>query len=233
MADIREKLARLNPTTIKFDVGNGGGTPDLTNIDIAGALAFVAPGIGREVLEACWWPDGAALRSHKLRDAVIALVEPEVRRQQKLLAEARIEVGLAQACMGWAGAVTAEQRQELERARGRLEALIASCWPRSTMESLPTLAGAVLAEIATANHCELCAGRAEVIVGTVVKVCEQCSGRGIVPVSDRKRAAAISRDEAVFRRNWREVYIWVLDRMREAEQNAASQLAQALRREVA
>lgn len=90
MADVREMLARLNPTTVKFDVGKGGGMPELTNIDIAGALAFVTPGLGREVLEACWWPDGAKLRSHKMRDAVIALVEPEVRRQQKLLAEARI-----------------------------------------------------------------------------------------------------------------------------------------------
>lgn len=233
MADIREKLARLNPTTIKFDVGNGGGTPDLTNIDIAGALAFVAPGIGREVLEACWWPDGAALRSHKLRDAVIALVEPEVRRQQKLLAEARIEVGLAQACMGWTGAVTAEQRQELERARGRLESLIASCWPRSTMESLPTLAGAVLAEIANANHCESCAGRAEVVVGTVVKVCEQCSGRGIVPVSNVVRARMIGRDEAAYRRNWKSLYEWLLAHFRDAEAAAAAQLASALSREIA
>lgn len=233
MADVREMLARLNPTTVKFDVGKGGGMPELTNIDIAGALAFVTPGLGREVLEACWWPDGARLRSHKMRDAVIALVEPEVRRQQKLLAEARIEVGLAQACMGWVGAVTADQRQGLDRARGRLESLSGTCWPRTTMESLPALAGAVLSEIATANHCETCSGRAEVVVGTVVKVCPVCSGRGIVPMSDRKRAESIGRDEAGFRRNWRGAYIWLLDRMRDAEQSAAFELVQALRREVA
>ena len=79
----REKWARLGPSTVKFDIGMGGGKPDLTNQDIAAALGMVPAGLGRELLEACWWPDGAALRRHKLRDAVIALVTPELQRQQR------------------------------------------------------------------------------------------------------------------------------------------------------
>ncbi|REN10513.1 hypothetical protein DSI35_10890, partial [Mycobacterium tuberculosis] len=75
MANVRELMARLGPSTVKFDTGRGG-TPDLTNQDIAAALGMVPAGLGRELLEACWWPDGAALRRHKLRDAVIALVTP-------------------------------------------------------------------------------------------------------------------------------------------------------------
>lgn len=106
----RETMARLGPSTVKFDIGRGGGKPDLTNQDIAAALGMVPAGLGRELLEACWWPDGAALRRHKLRDAVIALVTPELQRQQRRLAEARTDLGLAEVCIGWGGAATAEQR---------------------------------------------------------------------------------------------------------------------------
>lgn len=99
------------------------------------------------------------------------------------------------------------------------------------MDSLPTLTGAVLSEIAKANHCEACAGRGERLVGETVRVCTECGGRGIVPVSDRRRAAAIGRDESTFRSTWRPVYVWLLDKMREAEQQAGHELSVVLRRE--
>ena len=41
MTDPREKLARLNPSNVRFDVGCGGGIPELTSIDIAHALGRV------------------------------------------------------------------------------------------------------------------------------------------------------------------------------------------------
>ena len=232
MADVRELLARLNQTTVRFDVGQGGGVPELTNIDIAHALGRVPAGLGREVLEACWWPDGAALRRHKLRDAVIALVEPEIRRQRNRLWDAGLDLQLAKQAAAWGGhGMTHEQRVALDQARSRYEQVQGQCWPRSTMDSLPTLTGAVLSEIAKANHCEACAGRGERLVGETVRVCTECGGRGIVPVSDRRRAAAIGRDESTFRSTWRPVYVWLLDKMREAEQQAGHELSVVLRRE--
>ena len=48
MTDPRRLVARLNPTTVRYDVGRGG-IPDLTAQDIAAALAFVPAGLGREV----------------------------------------------------------------------------------------------------------------------------------------------------------------------------------------
>lgn len=229
MANVRELMARLGPSTVKFDTGRGG-TPDLTNQDIAAALGMVPAGLGRELLEACWWPDGAALRRHKLRDAVIALVTPELRRQQRRLADARTELGLAEVCMGWAGAVTAEQRAERDRAAHRLGQIKAQCWPMSTLESLPSLAGAVINEIATRPHCPACEGRGETSAGDLRVVCKLCSGSGLGAVSDRRRAAAIGRDESTYRAKWRGVYEWLLQQMIDSEQEACWALSNALSR---
>lgn len=227
MGNARELMARLGPTTVKFDIGRGG-KPDLTNQDIAAALGMVPAGLGRELLEACWWPDGAALRRHKLRDAVIALVQPELLKQQRRLADARTELGIAQVCMGWAGAVTAAQRAERDRAATRLGQVKAQCWPISTLESLPTLAAAVIDEIAKCPHCAACEGRGEVSSGEVRVPCKPCDGSGLVAISDRRRAVAIGRDESTYRSKWRGVYEWMLDRMREAEQEAAWALMMAV-----
>ncbi len=229
MANVRELMARLGPSTVKFDTGRGG-TPDLTNQDIAAALGMVPAGLGRELLEACWWPDGASLRRHKLRDAVIALVTPELRRQQRRLADARTELGIAEVCMGWAGAVTAEQRAERDRAALRLGQIKAQCWPISTLESLPSLAGAVINEIATKPHCHFCEGRGETTAGDLRVVCNVCSGSGLGAVSDRRRAAAIGRDESTYRAKWRGVYEWLLQQMIDSEQEACWALSSALSR---
>lgn len=217
----REAMGRLGPTTVKFDIGRGGGKPDLTNQDIAAALGMVQAGLGRELLEACWWPDGAALRRHKLRDAVIALVTPELQRQQRRLAEARTDLGLAEVCIGWGGAATAEQRANRDAAQQRLGRVKAQCWPISTLESLPTLAMAVISEIAHRPHCASCEGRGQTLSGKLLMTCKVCGGSGLGQVSDRRRAAAIGRDESTYRSKWRGVYEWLLQRMTEAEQEAA------------
>lgn len=234
MTDVRELLARLNQTTVRFDVGQGGGIPSLANIDIAGALGMVSPGLGREVLEACWWPDGARLRRHKLRDAVVALVEPEIRRQRNRLWDAGLDLQLAKQAAAWGAAgMTDAQRVEIERARARYEQVQAQCWPQSTMESLPTIAGAVLAEISSRCLCAACEGRGELVIGGVLRECKACEGRGAMAVSDRQRAKAIGRDVAAFSRVWKTLYLWLLDRFRDAEQKAALELAEAVARDAA
>jgi hypothetical protein len=227
MADVRELMGRLGPTTVKFDTGRGG-VPTLTNQDIAAALGMVPAGLGRELLEGCWWQDGAALRRHQLRDAVIALVTPELRRQQRKLADARTELGLAEVCMGWAGAVTADQRAERDRAAHRLGQVKGQCWPISTLESLPTLAIAVISEISHRPHCASCEGRGHTLAGELLMTCKVCGGAGLGQVSDRRRACAIGKDEAAYRRTWKPVYEWLLSKMVEAEQEAAWHMRDAL-----
>ncbi|ALR08699.2 hypothetical protein XFFB_05065 [Xylella fastidiosa] len=232
MMNPRRLLARLNPSTIRYDTLPGG-VPELTAQDIAHALALTPAGLGREVLEACWWPDGAALRRGSLRDAAVALVVPEIRRQQQCLLEARTDVGIVKACMGWTRVTTSAQQAALRRAEEQLDKVKAHLWPQATLEMLPALVAAVVDELSKPQLCPCCHGRGERRVGALVKVCTACGGSGAVPASDCKRAAAIGRDEAAYRRRWRGVYEWLLDRMRDAERQAARELQEALHKEVA
>lgn len=232
MTNPRELLGRLNPTTIRLDIGRGG-VPSLTNQDIAAALAFVPAGLGREVLEACWWPDGAALRSTRLRDAVYAHVRPELERQARELSDARVHRGLLHAMAGWAHNPAPELRRELATAEARVEAVKARCWPVAAWDMLPALAQAVIHEIAHPNQCADCHGRGQHVAGELVVTCPTCGGRGALPVSDRKRAAAIGRDESTYRSTWRGMYEWLLRELQDAEQTAARHLADALRDDAA
>lgn len=228
MANVREMLARLNPQTIRYDIGRGG-VPELTNQDIAAALAFVPAGLGREVLEACWWPDGAALRSNKLRDAIYEHVRHELERQMRELSEARLHRGMLAACAGWADSPGAELRRELAAAEAKLDAVKARCWPSSAWDMLPIIVQAVVLEIAKPNQCPDCHGRGQTVAGELVVTCRMCEGRGRLPVSDRKRAMAIGRDESTYRIKWRPMYEWVSRQVSDAEQDAAHRLAEALK----
>lgn len=233
MGNVRELLSsRMGPTTVKFDTGRGG-TPDLTTQDIAGALGMVPAGLGRELLEALWWPESAKRRTQQLRRAVIAMVAPEYIRQQEVLSLARTEYGIAKACMGWAGnQVTDLQRREFARAEAKLEASRALCWPISTMEQLGGLAVAVIGEMAVAGCCKACDGyRVQAAPdGAGIVECEGCGGSGLESLSGRKRAAAIGADCSAYSRFWQPVYEWMLVQMRAAEADAARQLKQALSR---
>ncbi len=232
MADVRELMGRLGPTTVKFDTGRGG-VPALTNQDIAAALGMVPAGLGRELLEALWWPESGARRSQRVRQAVIALVAPEYIRQQQALSLARTEFGIAKACMGWAGgAVTDAQRVERSRAEAKLEAVRALCWPNNTMEQLGALTAAVISEMAGAENCDACDGRRVQAAhdGSGVVQCECCDGTGLEALSGRKRAIAIGADKSAYQRFWQPVYEWMLERMRGAEREAAEAFNRALSR---
>jgi len=233
MGNVRELLSsRMGPTTVKFDTGRGG-TPDLTTQDIAAALGMVPAGLGRELLEALWWPESASRRIDHLRKAVIALVAPEYNRHQEVLSLARTEYGIAKTSMGWAGNVVTDlQRREFARAEAKLEATRALCWPISTMEQLGGLALGVINEMARAGTCKHCEGRRThpAPEGTGAVQCEACGGSGQEQLSGRKRAAAIGADWSAYSRFWQPVYEWMLVQMRAAESDAARQLKQALSR---
>lgn len=234
MNKARELLAsRMGPKTQRFDACGGGGRPDLTTQDVAAAMAYVPDGLGRELMEALWWPESASRRREHLRKAVIGLVAPEFIRQMHDLATARTEFGIAKACMGWGGGqVTDAQRRELLRTETALDEARAAAWPNNTMEQLGVLAGAVIAEMASCGSCKSCEGtRVQAApTGSGVVECEACGGMGLEQLSGRKRGVAIGADDAAYRRFWRPVYEWMLERMRSAEHVAAEQFSRALNR---
>jgi hypothetical protein len=228
MTDPRRLLARLNPTTVRYDVGRGG-IPELTAQDIAAALAFVPDGLGREVLCALWWPDGACLSRRSLIAAVTRLVGEEWRRQAQALADARVDLGIAQALAGWHGRTSDEQRRNIERAQAAFDEAKAGCWPVSLPQRLPALIQAVITELAAPNLCPICGGEGYVFVEALRAECAGCEGRGSMPVSDRQRAERLGCDEAAFRRSWVGPYSHILSHLADAEIIARGQFKAALR----
>lgn len=235
MTDVRELLARLNPTTIRYDTGAGGGTPELANIDIAGALGFVPAGLGREVLEAIYWPDGARLRRRHFKAAMEALVLPEIDRQSKRLAEAHLDVQLADAAVAWCerSGLTPDQRRHLDIARARLASVRAMTWPKNTLEALPRIADAVVAELASCNRCGTCHGLRIVHSDQGSETCDACKGVGLEPLPDRRRALAIGCDPSDYPRRWKPVFEWILVRAKDASEAAAQALDRAIGRRAA
>ncbi|WP_329894335.1 hypothetical protein [Stenotrophomonas sp. SMYL20] len=230
----REMMARLGPSTVKFDIGRGGGKPDLTNQDIAAALGMVPAGLGRELLEACWWPDGAALRQGALRDAILSLVMPELARQARKLTEVHLDLQLAEAAVSFAGrSPTTTQRNEVARCRSELAVARAATWPKNTADHLPAIARAAIGELSGGNKCMACGGRQYSMEEAKVTMCKECRGTGLEPNPDRRRALAIGCDPSDYPRRWRVVYEWILVKMSDAMAGAERQFVVTLSRDAA
>lgn len=66
------------------------------------------------------------------------------------------------------------------------------------------------------------------MLGELLVPCKVCGGSRLGAVSDRRRAAALGRDESSYRERWRGVYEWMLQRFSEAEQDAAYRFTMVL-----
>lgn len=230
MKDARELLSSgTGPKAMSFDGSSGGPSTQ----EIVAALAFVQHGLGRELLEALWWPESGSRRREQLRQEVIALVAPEFTRQMHALADARTNFGIAKASIGWGGGQTTDvQRRELRRTEQALEDARAAAWPNNTMEQLGVLAGAVIGEMAECCECQDCEGKRVIrdpAVAGVLK-CQRCGGSGREPFSGRKRGTSIGADCSAYSRFWRPVYEWMLANFRAAEARAAAEFNKALSR---
>lgn len=210
--DIGQLFARLQSQTVNY-MGAGGSTPVMTPADIAGAMAFVPKGLGRAVLEAVYWPD-AACRTHDLRNAVISLVMPELKRQAKQLNEAIFDVQLAHAALHWTR-TNASDRQYLaiDQAQERLDLMRGKMWPRNTVERLPRMTCAIVAEIRVRAPCS--------------------ASRKHGMFSDRQRAQAIGCDASDYIKRWKMVYEWLFYQLWSGCCQAANRLKSSLERDVA
>ncbi|HEY9096429.1 MAG TPA: hypothetical protein VIN35_11840 [Hydrogenophaga sp.] len=229
MANVREMLARLNPSTVKFDIGSGGGAPDLTPQDIAAALAMVPAGLGREVFCHLWWPDGARLTAGKLHQEISRHIWRQIEQQNRRLVTLRLEVSILEDDIYSRNAVPDETRRALAAAQAKRDLAARACWPQDA-RMVTRVRMAVLEEMARPNHCRACKGRGQVLVGEATRICPTCSGRRVLPVSNRDRARAIGRDESTYRERWRPMYEWLWGRLNDSEQAAAQDFLRALGR---
>lgn len=225
MADRRELLARLNPQTCRFDVGQGGGTPSLQTSDIAAALGMVPPGLGREVMEAVYLPDGAMRHRAKLAEAVLAIVRPEFTRRARALAEAEEDLSFSKEMVSLSRrSLSDAQRRILREREAAVASARANAWPRNTYQHLSRMVDAVVAELASGNRCPNCKG-----TGLVNdKGCPDCRCTGIEPLPDRRRAMAIDCHPTNYPKRWKPVFEWLLAELNQAGEAAARQLSRAL-----
>ncbi|MCP1376022.1 hypothetical protein [Dyella lutea] len=215
-------MARLNAKTVRFDTGSGG-TIELTPQDIAGALAFVPDGLGRELLCRTWWPDGAALTERQLRDRLLSMIREEWARRESAMLD-----GMLAVAMGGS------------RGREKYATAHANRWPAMMrIESgLPMaddryfrLRDAVIDEACGRHLCPGCSGRGSVIGGDGVhRHCTTCNGDASAKVSERQRAEACGISQATFRQcGWDRVYTWAIDRCAAAYQEAYDAMREAVR----
>ena len=217
---IGKHLARLNPTTVRYDIGSGG-APELTAQDRAAALSAVSDGIGRELLCHVWWPDGARLMQHEL----LALLAEAQRLEWQRREDAMLTAALAVA-EGSRHAASVYAEAHAQR------------WPRMVIvdRGVPTISGgyervrkAVLAEMASDGLCPSCGGRA---VGRsdrgLIVICPTCTGSGHVPASERGRAEAMGVAWGTYRDGWSKVYAWTVELCIESQRMAGAQFLNAL-----
>ena len=213
-------LAWLNPSTVRYDVGRGGGAPAMTPQDVAAALAFVPAGIGREILTAAAWPDGARLTPKKLDDAIALKVRAEMDRRHRALQIARLDLHIAQENAEVRRALTDADRREIDRLQRAVEQAKRQVW-RYDAQMHVRIREAAVNEFKFPNHCETCAGRGSLIAGELKVDCPDCKTQGVVPVSNRKRAKSIGSTQSDYQRVWASLYEFVFSTIRDEAVTAA------------
>ena len=214
-------IARLNPSTVRFDVGVGG-IPELTAQDVAAALGMVRHDLGARLLQVAYG-DAHGAELQRTRDLLC-----DAQRDEWLRREHRVST--AAAALGGAGRPAGyRERREFDDAR-------ADRWPRwitdvSAGETNPlyaTVRAGVLTEVRQPMRCHACAGRGEVLVDGLVSVCSICRGTGYSAASSRGRARLLGIAEGPYRRNWQSVYEWTLEACGQAMDSAARDIVRAL-----
>ena len=230
MADVRKLLARLNPANARYGEGRGG-IPDLTPIDIAGALGFVQNKLGREVLCYCWWPDGAQLTERELDGLLANRMHEEMERLRSKRQRAELDLHIAQENMAARRNPSQHDRQYLVQCVARMESARAQDWPVGA-EVYVRMRKAILSETKEPNRCAVCAGRGHVMGEELLRLCEKCEGKGFLRVTDMQRAAAIGVDKSRYSRSWRRPFEWAVAVVNDAWMDAARELTAALKKDI-
>lgn len=233
MGNVRKLMARLNPASVKFNVGRGG-IPDLTPQDIAAAIGMANHALGEQgelamaVFCAAWWPDDAQTsRKAAQRQLLYLVVEEGNRREQAALAaNLRAALMFADLTPG-RRAVKPPNVMQAEAAAARAEA---GRWPRITggLQNYLNLCAAVVDEVTMPPHCRTCEGRGAVPTEGGPRRCTNCNGTGVVAKSGRARAEAIGIGEKAMRTGWGDVYDWAYRRASDAESTAAVAISRAV-----
>lgn len=199
--DVREKLAQLNPSSVRYDVcPSGAGS---TENPYAMALGFVPAGMGRDLLEYLYWPDGAILRGAAIYQGVVRVAMKEWATRMQAHTDARCTYGLAETLAKYAKDRSPATVRNLAILQARVAVARDNLWPERLEDKLPMLVPMLLRAMKGEKH------------------------------SNVERAKAMGIDESSYRERWSKVYEWMLTKMIDEEQAAARAMEQALRNEAA
>ena len=221
MTRAAEMLARLNPSTCRFDMGNGG-IPDLTNIDIAGALGMVRNQLGRELMAVIHWSAAAPGSMDRVRGIMVKRLLDEGATRWRECVDAELR------------SLTADNEHDVRAARASHDRAKQRLFA-SDAGRMMAVVNSALHEIATPNHCSVCAGRGQIIAGALVVTCEPCCGSGKRSHSTRDRATRIGVNESQLRRQpgLSGMHDWCVSLMQSALIDAERELRNALAKEEA
>lgn len=200
MSDVRELLARLNPTTIRMDTGtgSGGGVDALTNIDVAGALGMVPAGLGRDLLELLYGPDPSRADIVRVFHGITRLALEERNLRSRCFIDAKTLWGIKDCIARFERDQSEQTRRDLGVLKARAAVAREQLFPERLEERMPQIAA--------------------VAVGYMK------GGR----LSNRERAAAMGVSESAYRQVWASVVDWLIGRMVEAENRAERSFTNAL-----
>ncbi|MCU1053268.1 hypothetical protein JAK47_01745 [Stenotrophomonas maltophilia] len=190
-------MAQLNASPIRYDIcPSGAGS---TENPYAMALGFVPAGMGRDLLEYLYWPDGAALRGAAIYRSIVKVLMAEWSRRQSLLASARAAYGMAASIANFNRRQDEATKREIEILKSRVAVARQNAWPDNVEDRLPLLIPLLLRAM-----------KGEKLSGV-------------------ERAKAMNMSESAYREGWNSAYEWGLTAMIDAEAEAARAMERALR----
>ena len=198
MSDVRELLARLNPTTIRMDTGTGGGVDVLTNIDIAGALGMVPAGLGRDLLELLYGPDPSRADIVRVFHGITRLALEERNLRSRCFIDAKTLWGIKDCIAGFERDQSEQTRRDLAVLKARAAVAREQLFPERLEERMPQIAAVAMGYMKGER------------------------------LSNRERATALGVSESSYREAWAAVVDWLLTEMVAMEGVAVRSLRHAL-----
>lgn len=226
MSNVRKLMCRLNPSTVRYDVGQGG-KPELTAQDIAAALGMVPDVYARDIFTAIWWENGRTQESiGRVRTALLREYSRRCRAYE--IAKLDLHIFECEAAALGKGKVTRADHSAGQRRREVHRLAHDARWPWSAA-AYPAMVVAVLDEIGNPDRCSECGGRGEVDgFAGVKKQCTACTGGGHAPLAKRQRAHRIGVTESSYRGAWFAPYEWLVEHVAERERDVARKLRDIL-----
>lgn len=227
MTNPRELIARLNVPAARYEIGRGG-IPELSNIDIAGALGMMEDDFAREVFCALWWPDGARLTRQEIgRTIFTKLIDEWVKREREIFA-AKLEMHILEGQQEAKRFLDAYDKQIRGNVTRRLSIAKARHWPWNA-QIYSRIGNAVVDEKRFPARCRDCEGRGHYRDGQgKITECERCHGTGVKARPNVWRASQLGIADTTFGAKWTGIYEWTVRLVTDAEASAAAELKNKL-----